>query len=587
MRKNILKRFLAVATTSSLLLNCTGCTSTTSNNSSKDKVSAFGEFCNELFIDEVTGDSISLNYTVAHPENFGITEHVIGYGDTDLTNLDDTSDLVADIKKLKSFNRAKLTESEQLDYDILLDVMTTNLEYSDLYLYDKTLSPTIGLNCQLPVVLAEFAFRTKADVEEYIELLETTDTYFQFILELEKMKADKGLFMTDDIADKVIEQCQNFTENPEENYLLEIFDDKIDAMDGYTDSERATLKERNKKAVLEHVIPAYDLLAEGLTKLKGTGKYEGGLCNYPDGNKYYEYLIRSGVGTKRSVEEIEKLIDSYVAKAYRKMGTAMRNNPNAINEADNVDWGFTDPYEILSDLQSRIDKEFPTMPEANYTIKYVHPSLEDHMSPAFYMVPAIDEYKDNVIYINRGGNSGNDIYTTLAHEGFPGHLYQTVYTNSCGLSPIRAALSYGGYTEGWATYIELLAYEMGAIDADLGALLSANQLIILAMYAKCDIGVNYHGWTQAEVSEYISTLFGSLDDSVIEEIYQAMVSEPANYLKYVVGSMEFMELRNTAETTLGDRFNPIDFHDFIMATGPAPFDIIRNRMDTWMQGIMK
>ncbi|MGN0160147.1 MAG: DUF885 domain-containing protein [Lachnospiraceae bacterium] len=570
-------RALSLLMTTVLLFGCVGCAGKTDSGES-----AFSNFLNELFVEEVTCDSITLNYTLAHPENYGITEHEIGYGSTDLKELDDTSELVEDINKLKSFNREKLSSEEQLDYDILLDYMTTCLEYSDLYLYDKTLSPTIGLNCQLPVVLAEYSFRTKEDVTEYITLLESTDTYFEYILKIEKMKSEKGLFMSDDIADKVIEQCNNFTQDPENNYLIEIFNDKIDAMEDYDDAQRKELKEKNKSAILEHVIPAYTLLANGLTELKGTGQYEGGLCNYPDGDKYYEYLVLSGTGSKRSIDEMENLIDSYMTRGFREMGSAMRKDGDILEKATTFSFGMSDPYEILDDLQERINTEFPKLPDTNFTIKYVHSSLEDHMSPAFYMIPAIDDYKENVIYINRGSNGSDDIYTTLAHEGFPGHLYQTVYTNSKGITPIRSLISYPGYTEGWATYVELLSYEMGAVDQNMGAFMRANQLITLGIYAKCDIGVNYHGWMRDDVEEYITSLFGELEDSVIDEIYQAMVSEPANYLKYVIGGMEFLELRKTAESTLGDKFDPVAFHDFIMTIGPAPFSIISDRMDTWM-----
>lgn len=587
MNSNYLRRILCIYLSALLIAGCCACSFPGNNPKNADvhvyATDSFQAFTDDLFVDEVTSDSITLNYLLAHPENYGIESYDVTYGSTDISLLDDDSQTIQALKSLKSFKYQSLTEGEQLTYDILKDYLETYLEYSDLYLYDKTLSPTIGFNCQLPVVLAEYSFRTTQDVYDYVELLKQTDEYFQFLLELEKMKSEKGIFMMDEIADMIIEQCNNFTKNPEENYLIEIFDGKVDAMEGFSADEKSNLKAENKAAILEHVIPAYTLLAEGLTALKGTGKYDGGLCNYPDGGKYYEYLVRSGTGSSRSIEEIEELIDDYMKLGYRKMGTALRENPDVLDSASDYSFGIDDPYDILEDLQKRIQKDFPALPETSYTIKYVHKSLEDNMSPAFYMTPAIDDYSENSIYINNKSlEEGQELYTTLAHEGFPGHLYQTVYTASKNLAPVRSILNFPGYTEGWATYVELLSYEMGAIDETLGSLLSANQLIVLGLYAKCDIGVNYHGWTLDDVSSYVESLFGDLGDDVMEEIYYSMVSEPANYLKYVVGCMEFMELRQTAEDTHGDRFDPVAFHDFIMTTGPAPFDIIQNRMESWM-----
>ncbi|MGN0512932.1 MAG: DUF885 domain-containing protein [Lachnospiraceae bacterium] len=583
MKKNF-KKIVSLLLVTLMLVNCVSCTPGSKNTSTayQYKSSSFEEFTNDLFVNEVTNDSITLNYTLAHPENFGITEVVPSYGFMDIEKVDDDSQTIEALKTLKKFKYESLTEDEQLTYDILKDYLETYLEYSDMYLYDKTLSPTIGLNCQLPVILAEYSFRTNDDVYDYVELLEQTDKYFDFLLQLEQLKSEKGLFMMDEIADMIIEQCNNFAENPNDNYLIEIFNDKIDGMD-FPENEKNTLKTRNMSAVLEHVIPAYTNLAKGLEELKGSGRYDGGLCNYPDGEKYYEYLVLQGTGSKRSIKEIETLLDDYMVKAYTQMGTALRESPDIFELVQNASFGLDDPYEILTDLQKRISKEFPKAPDTNYTIKYVHESLEDNLSPAFYMTPAIDDYKENVIYINNSDNyEGQEIYTTLAHEGFPGHLYQTVYTNSKGISPVRSIINYPGYTEGWATYVELLSYNMGAMEPLYGSFLSANQLIVLALYAKCDIGVNVHGWEIDDVSKYVASIFGEMDREIIEEIYYSMVSEPANYLKYVVGCLEFMELRNTAEQALGNKFDPVAYHDFILTIGPAPFYIISDRLNTWI-----
>jgi uncharacterized protein (DUF885 family) len=543
---------------------------------------SFSELMDEIFAQEVSSDLLTLNYSLAQPENYGIYSYNKNYGDTDLQNLGDDSEITSLLSKLKEYDYDTLTSDEKLTYDILKDYLETELEYSDLYLYAKTLSPTIGLTCQLPVVLAEFSFRKAQDVYDYIELLNSTGEYFDYILEIEKQKSDAGLFMTDEVADQIIEQADNFTCDPDNNFLIEVFNEKIDAMDCFSDIEKESLKEQNADAVKNNVICAYSSLAQGLAALKGTGKYEGGLCNYPEGDRYYEYLVKSGTGSDREISEIEDLIDTYMLKAYGSISTAVILNPDIYEKACNTTFELTDPYEILEDLKVRIASEFPQLPDTSYTIKYVPESLGDHLSPAFYMVPAFDDYTDNSIYINEYCSDSSDIYTTLAHEGFPGHLYQSVYTNSKITSPIRSILNYPGYTEGWATYVELLSYEMGAIDEDIGKILSSNQMMVLCVYAKCDIGINYHGWSKSDLESYITDIFGDAGREAVDEIYIAMVSEPANYLKYVVGCLEFMELKNTACEKLGDAFNSVEFHDFLLSTGPAPFAIISSRMESWI-----
>lgn len=83
-------------------------------------------------------------------------------------------------------------------------------------------------------------------------------------------------------------------------------------------------------------------------------------------------------------------------------------------------------------------------------MKYVDKSLEEHISPAFYLTTPLDAYQDNVIYLN--GNAKYDLtkaFTTIAHEGYPGHLYQNCFYQSQNPLPVRSVVNIGGYTEGW------------------------------------------------------------------------------------------------------------------------------------------
>lgn len=575
-----------------LLLNISACTIPFINNTdgtvenTETNNAEFDTFLRELFIDEVTANTINLNYSIANYESFGITDYDITYGDFPIEELDDTSELVNTLEELKSYDYDTLSESQKLTYDIMYSDLTTSLEYSDLYLYEHTLSPTIGLQSQLPVILAEYSFRTAQDVYDYLELIEQTEQYFDFILQIEQLKSEEGLFMTDAIADEVIEQCNSFISDPENNYLIEIFNDKVDAMDCFSDSEKADLKTRNYAAVTECVVPAYALLIDGLTALKGTNRYDGGLCNYPEGKRYYEYLIKSDVGSSKTIEELDELVDEYIYKGYTGISEALKADRNLINTIDSITFPLTDPVEILEDLKTRIAEDFPEPPECNYSIKYVHDSLKDYLSPAFYMVPPVDDITNNVIYINTSdtnGTSDDNLYPTLAHEGYPGHLYQHVYTNSTNPSEIRSLFDYSGYSEGWATYVELYSYEMGAINKNAGKALAANQLIILCMYAKIDIGINYYDWDLEQTRDYLYSMVGTIDDEIVLEIYNAMISEPANYLNYVIGCIEIMELKEKAMEQLGDNFDIKEFHRFLLETGSAPFGIIEERMNTWME----
>lgn len=249
----------------------------------------------------------------------------------------------------------------------------------------------------------------------------------------------------------------------------------------------------------------------------------------------------------------------------------------------NYEYEMTDPEEIVEDLMVKTEKDFPKPPEVDYTIKYVHPSMQEHMSPAFYLTTPIDDLKNNLIYINeKYADEGTNIYSTLAHEGYPGHLYQNAYTNASGIAPIRNLLSYSGYTEGWATYVEFeYSYDYMGMYEELADVSSINTAVSLGLYAYADMGIHYEGWDRADLAEYLLS-FGIDDEEITDEVFDALVEEPANYLSYFIGYLEFIDLKEAAQKELGDDFDIKEFHKFLLETGPAPFYIIEDYMDEWM-----
>ena len=201
--------------------------------------------------------------------------------------------------------------------------------------------------------------------------------------------------------------------------------------------------------------------------------------------------------------------------------------------------------------------------------------MEEYLSPAFYMIPAIDNAKENVIYLNPGHMPDDlSLFTTLAHEGYPGHLYQTVYFNAAQPDPIRSLLNFGGYTEGWATYSEMLSYYFAPIEKEQATLMQRNNSVLLGLYALADMGIHYDGWTLLDTVSFFRS-YGITDTEAIEEIYDLILSDPANYLKYYIGYVEFLELKKEAIEKWGKDFSQERFHQAVLDVGPAPFELVR------------
>lgn len=406
--------------------------------------------------------------------------------------------------------------------------------------------------------------------------------YFKEICIFEKDKSAAGLFMSDEVADSIIDQCKEFIGNKETNYLIDIFNEKISEYDGLTKKDIKSYEATNKDAVLNSVIPAYELLVDTLTKLKGTGTNKEGLSHYPKGKEYYEYLIKVNTGSSRSIPDLKKMLETSLSSNMLKLNTIMTKNPDVYDTVKSLSYSLTDPAKIINYLKGAIKKDFPACPDVKCSIKYVDKSLQDHLSPAMYLIPPLDSYDNNIIYINENPDYDlSQIFTTIAHEGYPGHLYQSVYFRSLNPPAIRNLLSFGGYAEGWATYVEYYSYHLAGFDEDVADFLEANMAANMALYCRIDMGIHYDGWSLADTAAYLKNYI--TDSATVKLLYNTMIEEPALYPQYGVGYLEFMDLKSKAQKALGDKFVLKDFHKFLLDIGPAQFDIIAGRMDTWIK----
>jgi len=239
------------------------------------------------------------------------------------------------------------------------------------------------------------------------------------------------------------------------------------------------------------------------------------------------------------------------------------------------------PADTLVELQQDMSSDFPAAPQTTYTIDIIDACIADHVAPAYYITAPLDDYTNNSIHISADYDTTSiDYFTTLAHEGFPGHLYQTVMTYEAGLNPARQLTNCGGYTEGWATYVEMLSYQYADIDPAVATVMQKNQSALISLYASTDLGIHYDGWTLNDTISFWSG-YGIEDASVIEEIYQYIVGEPGNYLQYYVGYLEFLDLKKMAMEEYGSAFDEVAFHQALLDIGSAPFDIIEAYFDDY------
>ncbi len=568
----------------------------------------FEKFARNFFLSELCSNPINLHYTLSEPSEYGIDESALTlpvyHAGQALRDSEEADSLLSDLRR---FHPEKMSAANQYTYILLSSYLMAVRDCSSCLYFEEPLSPSSGVQSGLPVLLAEYRLSSVSDIENYLTILMQIPSYLDGLILYEQEKADYGLFMPDYSADKVIEQCSalmNRQELESDSHFLEVtFADRLEKLTEQgllTPSEAEYWQSENKRLLTTIVAPAYDRLADELTLLKGSGINTQGLAHYPDGQAYYQAYLCMTTGSYRPISEIKQMLSGDFEKNYIALLSLLQEYPALKDSFSSIDSSFPSlsPENMLSRLRQMITEDYPAIPlQTACTVKYVDDSLEPYSAPAFYMTPPIDDMDENTIYINRMDTAGGlSLFTTLAHEGYPGHLYQTVYSGfhlqASGADPLRSILSYGGYVEGWATYVELSSYDYAVRlvrDAHpeaepLYLAEKLNRQVQLCLYSMLDIIIHYEGASYERVKEILSAM-GIADDRAARAVYEYIIEEPCNYLKYYLGYLEIEALKEQAQSIWTEKdgkasFTLYRFHSFLLDNGPADFRTLSRLLDT-------
>lgn len=571
----------------------------------KDQLS-FNHYVKQFTQSQLCVNTLDLHYTIKTPSVYGIyaNESLPVYQKQDA--LYSYQQFEDELSRLAEINVSGLSEEDAFTYYILSDYLQENLELEKYPYYTEPLTPNSGIHTTLPILLAEYTFYTKEDVDSYLKLLSMVPAYLDSIALYEEEKAAAGLFMNSSSLDKVVTACEEFAayEDINSHLLASSFAERLleleNADTSLSDKEIDAYIMENQSILENKVFPAYLSLADKLTSLSGFCKNDyHGLCSYENGKEYYQALLKRNTGSYRSIQDVKEMLFADFEESYNNLVTLLSANPQLM-ETDcfyNFDNAFPlrDAEEILTQLQTSMEDEFPMLhTDTNVEVKTVSKSLENYCSPAFYLTVPVDAYNDNVIYLNeKNALEGLDLYTTLAHEGFPGHLYQTVYFHTANDSTagdysslLRNILYFGGYTEGYALYVEGLSYDYaielysdaGVDDAGVICEVLKNEWQMqISLYCLLDIAIHYDGATYEQV-EALLNKFGIVDESSTKAVYQYLLEEPTTYLKYYLGYLEIKNLKNLAKGLWGEEYSDLAFHTFLLESGPCSFKRLENKL---------
>ncbi len=542
----------------------------------------FDAFLEEKFREAMESDYTGLHFGFVDYKGYGLKKPEVKWPDISYASIaEEQAAAQKTLDELHQFSYDSLNDRQQHDYlayeHDLMDTIALDA-YPD---YEEVYNPYGGYFSDVQTLLTEFVLYDKESAEDYLTLTEDYVRLMDVMNEFTKQQAAKGYFMRDAALDEALKQMREFVDKGEENPLIVIYSNSIDQLEGLTDEERTSFRDRNRDLVLNKVFPAVENAMKVLESLRGSRSVDGSLYYYPEGKEYYKALVARKTSSSDSVEEVKE----YLGKALKDIYAFAVGTGLTASEGADVTTGLETPEEVLEYLRSHM-KDFPPGPAVTYTPSYLDQSVANPAVMAYYMDAPFDDVTRNVIRINGNAVAGDPVtlYYTLAHEGFPGHLYQMTWYHSQDINPMRYNISAIGYTEGWAQYVEKIMLDRSPLTENSADSAFANTFLGYVMQAYADLCVNGLGYDAQQLADDMASLglFG-MDAENLKPVYEAVVDQAGTIIPYGYGMCRFWEFNERTKQALGDKFNLEEFHLTVLTNGPRPFESVESDLAKYVE----
>lgn len=553
----------------------------------QDVSEAFDAYLDEVFVDLLEESPFTVHFVLQNPEAYGIT--ITDYVLDDYTDYDEAAleqywnEQEAAHQKLQEFDKTLLTEQQQLIYDKLSYNWELSERYQDVPDYSSRIGGDNGIVNAIANNFDNYLFLEKKDVEDYLKFLEDIPNEINFCIDLTKEQAEDG-FVPSKYMLQVNISAVDLLCAGETNVFLDGFEEKVNEAEFLTDEEKEGFITENQEKVESIVNPAFQVLKETLQDWEENLEEWDGLYSMESGTSYYEYLAEIYTGSSMSVDEMYEYLEDKLY-AYSRQLSDLLEDEEVFDHYMNWDYGFADstPEEILDTLREYTKESFPAIEDPGYSISQLPNALRSTGVLAYYLTPQADNDTVNVIRTNPDalGDDPGLLYVTLAHEGYPGHLYYYNYSKQQGWHPLNDQLAYLGYIEGWADYVGLNSLYQWDIYDHMAEVIIADEEISYILLALTDIGINYRGWTLEDVFELWNTYFYLDDKEDVRNIYDSSVAEPATILSYPMGYLQIVDLEESVREVLGASYDQKEFAEAFLRVGGAPFSITEEYVMSW------
>ena len=489
------------------------------------------------------------------------------------------------IKELNNIDTGALSEQDKINRVILLHRLMgelSSLQYRD---YLMPLTSEGGFHSSLAFLPRQVEFKTAKDVEDYLSRLSGFTRYFEQQINWMREGIKVG-FTQPKVVLKGYEQSIKalIADDPTQSVFYQPF---LASMNHFDKAEVAQYKNKAQTIINDVVNPAYEqYLAFMVDEYQPNARDTIAIKFVPKGKDYYQDRANYYTTTNMTAKEIHELGLTEVKRIRAEMKEIIHQVGFEGTFEQFLKYLRTDPKfyaksgeELLKEasfiakkMDAALPKLFKYLPRTPYGIQAVPAHIAPKYTTGRYVSPSNDK-EPGYYWVNTYALDRRPLYELEAltlHEAVPGHHLQISLNKELEDVPdYRSSYYISAFGEGWGLYAEWLGLEAGFYTdpySNFGRLTyemwRATRLVV-------DTGMHMMGWTRQQAIDYMMENSALSKHNITTEV-DRYISWPGQALSYKIGEIKIKQLRQLAESALGNNFDVREFHHQVLKNGAVP-----------------
>ena len=503
--------------------------------------------------------------------------------------------------RLLEIDRSQLSYQDQLSYDIFRINREVSLEGNLFPFHLQPINQFYSVTnffVQLGSGASAHPFKTVKDYDDFLSRADDFSIIIdQYIVNM-KEGMREGVVQPRILMEKLQPQIDaHVVENVEDSNF---YSPVRNMPEDFSEEDRERLTAAYEDKIMNTIIPSYQRISNFVgDDYLGAARETVGLYAQPNGVSWYEFMVRLRTTTDMTPEQIHQIGLDEVTRIHGEMHGVMEEVGFDGDLKEFFEYMNTDPqfffdepeqliqgYRDMSDHVSELSKGlFEIFPKTGFEVRRIETFREKSAAGGSYQAGTPDGARVGVFYANAYDLTARPNWameSLFLHEAIPGHHFQImIQRENEDLPEFRRFGGFTAFSEGWGLYAESLGKEIGVYTDPYQYFGGLNAELWRSIRLVVDTGIHAKGWSRQQVLDFMYENSAVAEARAVSEAERFMAI-PGQALAYKVGQLKIREIRNHAETRLGEKFDVKAFHTEVLRDGAMPLSMLEAKIDRWI-----